>query len=44
MKEILIFFFDSLHITISPEKAFLYAEFILAEVKKNIDGLKLEMF
>ncbi|MDP2103751.1 MAG: hypothetical protein Q8K26_02420 [Candidatus Gracilibacteria bacterium] len=44
MSGTLVFFLESIHINISEEKAHLYAEFILGEVRKNLEGLKLEKF
>lgn len=44
MAHTFIFFLETLHITISEEKAHLYSEFILSEVKKKLNGLKLEKF
>lgn len=37
--EILIFFLSSLRISISSQKALLYSEFILGEVRKKISGV-----
>ena len=39
---ILIFFLLRINVHISPEKASLYAEFILKEVEKKLKLLKLE--
>lgn len=44
MSAVLIFFLGSIHINISEEKSRLYAEFILGEVRKNLEWLKLEKF
>lgn len=42
VSEILVFFFRSLNIHITSEKASLYADFIIGEVKKKLGAIKLE--